>query len=252
PPDPAGRELDLDLRQPNDLARSRLLHRLLLLGLPWGQPQPTPRGQAANSTFHERWRLAWQPELALGVIEASRYGNTVPEAATGFVSEAVTKETALPALTRLLERALPAELPGALGALLARLQAVAALASETGLLMDALPPLAQVQRYGNVRQTDTAAVAELVEGLLVRICIGLPGACGALNDEAAAEMRGRLAGVQAAVALLQSAEQQAAWLKTLARLADQPGLHGLLAGYTCRLLHEQGAWQPAEVVQHLQ
>ena len=31
------RTLDLDLRKPTDLDRSHLLHRLALLGVPWGQ-----------------------------------------------------------------------------------------------------------------------------------------------------------------------------------------------------------------------
>ena len=55
-------------------------------------------------------------------------------------------------------------------------------------LMQALPPLASVLRYGNVRQTDTAMIAQVVDGLAARVCIGLPGACAALNDDAAAEM----------------------------------------------------------------
>ena len=35
-PEAAPRDYDLDLRKPNDLARSRLLHRLALLDVPWG------------------------------------------------------------------------------------------------------------------------------------------------------------------------------------------------------------------------
>jgi hypothetical protein len=195
--------------------------------------------------------VQWQPELAVAVVDASRYGNTIAEAATAWVSETAGREPALPALTKLLQRALPAELPEALAALMRRLQDVAALASDTAGLMEALPPLAQVQRYGNVRQTDTAAVAGLVDGLLTRICIGLPGACAALNDEAAAAMNQRLTEVHATVSLLQQPEQQAVWHKTLARLADQAGLHGLLAGRCCRLLHEQGVLPAAAVVLRL-
>jgi hypothetical protein len=36
---------ELDLRKENDLARSHLLHRLRLLGIPWGEPpQPLTKG----------------------------------------------------------------------------------------------------------------------------------------------------------------------------------------------------------------
>jgi hypothetical protein len=39
PPDPAQTERVLDLREANDLERSRLLHRLSLLGVSWGRLQ---------------------------------------------------------------------------------------------------------------------------------------------------------------------------------------------------------------------
>ncbi len=44
-PEAAQRDLDLDLRKPNDLDRSYLLHRLDLLGIPWGQSQRGGRRQ---------------------------------------------------------------------------------------------------------------------------------------------------------------------------------------------------------------
>ncbi|HJZ26051.1 MAG TPA: DUF5682 family protein, partial [Streptosporangiaceae bacterium] len=63
------RDYDLDLRKPNDLARSHLLHRLTLLGVRWGTTQ---QGRTQNiGTFRESWQLAWRPELDLALIEAS-------------------------------------------------------------------------------------------------------------------------------------------------------------------------------------
>ena len=61
-----------------DLARSRLLHRLALLAVRWGTPQP---GRTANiGTFRESWQLTWRPELDLALIEASIWGSTVAAA----------------------------------------------------------------------------------------------------------------------------------------------------------------------------
>ncbi|WP_157245811.1 DUF5682 family protein [Nonomuraea typhae] len=74
-------DLDLDLRKPLDLARSRLLHRLRLLGVPWGVP-----GQArGKGTFREVWRLEWRPEFDLTLIEAAALGTTVESAATRHI-----------------------------------------------------------------------------------------------------------------------------------------------------------------------
>jgi hypothetical protein len=128
---------------------------------------------------------------------------------------------------------------------------LAAVTSDMGHLMRALPPLADVLRYGNVRQTDTQSVARLVDGLVVRICAGLPIACQSLNDEAAEEMVRQASMVDQALALLQNEEHQARWFETLQKLAGQSQLHGLLGGRCCRLLFERGVWSLPEVERRL-
>lgn len=248
PAEASFRDLDLDLRNPTDLGRSYLLHRLDILHIPWGQMQ---RLSGKSGTFHELWRLQWQPELAVRAVEASLWGNTVAEAAAAFIRHTAEQAEDLPALTGLVGGALLADLPDAVGALLARLDTAAALASDTGQLMDALPPLAEVLRYGNVRQTDTEMVAGVVGGLIARICVGLPAACASLNNDAAAEMFTRLMAVQRAVGLLQDPAHQQPWQATLATLADQAGLHGLLAGRACALLLEGHRFTAEEVSRRL-
>ena len=54
-----------------------------------------------------------------------------------------------------------------------------------------------------------------------------------------------------AIGLLQNPEQAAIWRDALAKLADQAGLHGLLAGYACRLLFEQDALSPPETARRM-
>ena len=236
PPEALARQLDLDLRKPTDLDRSRLLHRLILLGAEWGKREDQRGSQ--KGTFHELWRLQWQPEFAVSLIEAGVWGNTLPGAAGAKVCHDADNAPDLPALTGLLESTLLADLPDAARHLMSRLQAVAAVASDVGHLMGALPPLAGILRYGNVRQTDAAMVGGVVDGLVARICIGLPGACGSLNDEAGEEMFGRLLDTHSAIGLLQNTEHTVAWYAVLKHLADSPGLHGLIAGRASRLLLE--------------
>jgi hypothetical protein len=241
--------LDLDLRKPNDLDRSRLLHRLNLLGIPWGERQRERGSQ--KGTFHENWKLQWQPEFAVTLIEAGVWGNTLPGAAGAKVCHEADIAPDLLALTTLLDVTLLADLPAAAEHLMSRLQAVAAVASDVGHLMGALPPLANILRYGNVRKTDADMVAGVVNGLVTRVCIGLPGACGSLNDEAAEEMFGKILGTHAAIGLLQIAEHTAAWNAVLRQLADLPNLHGLIAGRACRLLHETQQFDTAEAARRL-
>lgn len=244
PPEATQRELDLDLRTPNDLERSYLLHRLELLQIPWGELQ---RVSGKSGTFHEVWRLQWKPELAVKVVEASLWGNSVAEAAAAYILQAVLgEEIDLPKLTGLVNRALLADLPAAVTALMQRLEEEAAVSTDIQQLMDALPALAQTLRYGNVRQTDSAMIAQVVAGLVARVCIGLPPACASLNDDAAIAMFARINRVHQALLLIQNEEHSAFWKDTLVTLADQAGLHGLVAGRASALLLDMGVFTAEE------
>ncbi|MEW6402011.1 MAG: DUF5682 family protein [Chloroflexota bacterium] len=242
------RDLDLDLRKSNDLERSILLHRLELLNIPWGVHQHV---SGKSGTFHEFWRLQWKPELAVLVVEASLWGNTVAEASGAFVQHLADQAADLPALTSLVGRVLLAALPEVVETLMARLDSQAALASDIGQVMDALPALADVLRYGNVRQTDTTMIGQVVDVLVARICVGLPAACASLNDDAANEMFDRLIGSHRAIALLQNPDYLHSWQVTLNKLADQSGLHGLIAGRACAILLDQGIIHPDEAARRL-
>ncbi|MBI2571066.1 MAG: hypothetical protein HYV63_29015 [Candidatus Schekmanbacteria bacterium] len=244
----ASREiLELDLRREIDLGRSLLMHRLALLDIPWGSPEQA-RG---TGTFKEIWSLQWLPELAVKIIEAATWGNTVLEAAGAFARHLADDVPNLPALTALIGRVFLAELPDAAEHVMQRLQNEAALASDVALLIDALPPLANALRYGNVRETDARLVSSVVDGLVARICVGLPIACGSLNDDAAGEMLGRLAAMHEAVTLLQRSEHQSVWTAVLRRLADLPNLNGLIAGRAVRLLLETRSLGPEEAAQRM-
>lgn len=240
---------ELDLRKPLDLQRSRLLHRLMLLGIPWGAPAHP--GGRSTGTFKEAWRLEWQPEFAVRLIECGRYGTTVERAATGFVLAEAQRATGLAALAPLIEGTLLAALPDAVAGLMRAFDARAANVADVGSLMDALVPLARVRRYGSVRQDDVETVGSVVDGLVARICVGLSAACATLDDDGAREMVGRIGGVHGALATLDRGDLRASWLGALTGLAARGGLHGLVAGRTCRLLHDAGTLDGEEVRRRL-
>lgn len=232
-PEAGERVLELDLRREIDLGRSRLLHRLRLLGLPWGEDQ---RVHGKRGTFHEHWRLRWQPEFAVRIIEAAVWGNTVAAAAEGRVRGQADGAADLPALTGLLDRTLLADLPAAARHLIARIDAEAARAADLQHLMAALPPLAEVLRYGDVRGTDTEMLGHVVDGLVARIAVGLPLATASLDDEAAGVMAASVSAVHAAVTLLQDERHRELWTDALLRVADGAGVHGHVQGRVVRLL----------------
>ncbi|MFF4285403.1 DUF5682 family protein [Streptomyces sp. NPDC001633] len=201
-PEALERELELDLRKETDGGRSRLLHRLRLLGIPWGEPV---RSRGSTGTFRETWRLRWEPELAVRVAEAGIWGTTVCAAATAKAAAEASGAAALAEVTALAERCLLAGLPDALPVVMRVLSDRAALDADVGHLAQALPALVRSVRYGDVRGTDAGALREVAVGLAERIFVGLPPACLGLDTDAAAEMRAHLDATHRAVTLLAQA-----------------------------------------------
>lgn len=239
--------LDLDLRKENDLARSHLLHRLSMLEIPWGVVQEG----GGKGTFHEIWKLEWKVDFVIRVIEAGIWGNNIQDAAAAFICDKANKAIDLPQVTYLVKSTLLANLPKAVEHILSKLQEKASLANDITHLMAALPPLAQVTRYGNVRKTDAESVSQVVDELIARVCVGLVNACFSLNDEAAAEMYNHIINTHQVVNLLQKDEHTKAWHQALRKLSETNSLHGLIAGRACRLLYEVKEFDIEETGSHM-
>ncbi|MET8828396.1 DUF5682 family protein [Streptomyces sp. NPDC004610] len=260
-PEARERELELDLRKDTDAGRSRLLHRLRLLGVEWGEPV---RSRGSTGTFRETWRLRWEPELAVRIAEAGVWGTTVLGAATARAEGDAVAAPGLVEVTALAERCLLAELPDALPAVMRVLADRAALDADVGHLAQALPALVRALRYGDVRGTDTRALAGVAAGLAERVFVGLPPACAALDREAAEEMRRHVDAVHGAVGLLEESGEaaggagadpdqgqgiggisgagglRARWREVLGVLAGRDSVPGVVRGRAARLLLDDG------------
>ncbi|MFC9279335.1 DUF5682 family protein [Streptomyces collinus] len=252
-PEALERELELDLRGETDAGRSRLLHRLRLLGVDWGEPA---RSRGSTGTFRETWRLRWEPELSVRVAEAGVWGTTVLAAATARAEADATAARSLADVTALAEHCLLAGLPDALPVVMRVLADRAALDTDVGRLAQALPALVRSLRYGDVRGTDTGALAGVAAGLAERIFVGLPPACAALDTDAAEEMRGHVDAVHGAVGLLAGtptgapgtgqADLRARWRSVLRTLALRDTVPGVVRGRAVRLLLDDGGLGPEE------
>ncbi|MEU0942917.1 DUF5682 family protein [Streptomyces canus] len=253
-PEALERELELDLRKENDAGRSRLLHRLRLLGVAWGEPAAS---RGSTGTFRETWRLRWEPELSVRVAEAGVWGTTVLAAATAKAESDAVAASGLADVTALAERCLLAELPDALPTVMQILADRAALEADVGHLAQALPALVRSLRYGDVRGTDTGALTEVAAGLAERVFVGLPPACAALDAEAAEEMRRHVDAVHGAVGLLVEVAApgrgggddasapvhrglRGRWQAVLKVLSLRDSVPGVIRGRAVRLLLDDG------------
>jgi hypothetical protein len=235
--DDTDRVLELDLRGEMDLQRSHLMHRLQILEIPWGE-QELVLGK--KGTFHEHWRIKWQPDLAIAIIHASLFGNTVVSAATARAVKSAGEAGALTEISFLVQQVLLADLADAVTPVVERLQSLSTTSADVAELADALPPLAAVVRYGSVRRTEIEQVLPVLDAIFTRMCIGLPAACISLDDEAASAMMKRLGEVTAVVRLFDDAEKVALWTGTLQALADLQGGHRLVSGKAERLRFDLG------------
>ncbi len=229
------RTVDLDLRKDRDVERSHLLHRLRLLGIDWGTPTV---GEVRNTgTFRETWALRWEPEFAVRIVEAAVWGTTLRTAAEAKILDTASRDgVSVTALADALETALLADLGGATDGLITRLEAAAALDHDVTHLLGALPGLTRTLRYGDVRGTDTKALGHVADGLLVRICAGLPGAVTGLDTDAAEALRTQIDAAHTAISTRDDEHASTEWLATLQRIADRDDVHGAIAGRAVRLL----------------
>ena len=232
PPTADWKDYTLDLRKENDLERSVFLHRLLLLEIKWG----TKSAIAGKGTFKEQWRLQWDPAFSIDVIEKGSWGNTTEEAAVKYVIDLSKKANALRNVCALLEGTIPAELPLAVESLIQQINNLAAASGDVIQLMEVIPALVNVSRYGNVRKTDAALVLGIVDSMITRICVSLPAACTGIDEDAAAHLLELFGKMNEAVNLLQEKDITDLWQQTLRLISANKNTAPVIAGYSTRLL----------------
>ena len=244
-PESAPRTIELDLRTPNGLRRSHLLHRLTALGVPWGRLQ---EGRGSSGTFRETWQVAWEPELSVRLVERAGHGTTVEAAATScLVEQAAAADPAGRRHRR--RRAGPARRPdrrrhaGGAGHRPARRRRARRRRAD-GHARPAGVGAALRRRAAHRRRRAARRVRR------DRARASSPGSAGpprasrrrGAGDDRADERR-------PGGARRRSTTRRAtpSCPAVLAALADARRVHGLVHGRAVRLLHDGGQWAPADV-----
>jgi hypothetical protein len=237
------KELVLDLREELHLEKSIFLHRLLLIDVTWGHPMQV-RGKG---TFKEQWQLKWEPEYSIRIIEKGNWGNTLEEAVSNYVAHEASESASLDVVCGLLQKVIPADLPKAAEVLIHQIDNLAAATSDVIQLLQALPALVSISRYGNVRQTDETMILGIVNAMIARVCIGLPPACVSVDDESAQIITEQIFQLNESVSLLNQPEQKEKWYEALMLICDNKNTSPIISGYSTRLLSDAKVIEPEEL-----
>lgn len=227
--------IELDLRKDLHLERSKMLHRLALLGVHWGK---TAWVRGKKGTFHEHWTLEWKPAFSLQLIGLQIWGNTLEMAAAKYAVNTAREGDDPEMLGGLLDRVLQADLPEAIDQIMVILEDRAAATHDVEYLITLLPRLVETYRYGNVRGTSSDQIKRVIDSILPRITAGLTSSALGLDEDASRSLLTKIRAGNASVRLLDEPEHQKSWDSSLLQIAEIENVPPLIRGGSTRLLFD--------------
>jgi hypothetical protein len=239
-------ELELDLRENRhaktadaaflDLNRSTFFHRLRVLGVAFATALRARQDQA---TWKEIWKLKWDPECEIALVEAVLLGETV-ELATGFkFKQLLEAATGIDQAADVVKDACQCGLAKSMDLARKRLQELAAVSSDLKAIAHAAHQLSQVTRIGDVRKIDPAPLLPLVDELFVQGALALHGAA-ACDNKAAQELVESIDQLNWVSLNHSDRVETELWVTRLRKLSDADDRNPLLSGYACAVLLERG------------
>jgi hypothetical protein len=240
-------EHTLDLHDAADLARSRVLHRLVVLGVPGFIRLHGPRW-ATDADLTERWRLTRDRHRDTALIEAAGYGATLEAAATAKLDERLRDARSAGELVEVLAQSLAAGLDTLPTTTAERVRSVLAGATDPGDVGQALIGLLALWRVDTPLTTGhDARIGALVDAAFDRCLLVLDGLPGA--QEAPAD-RGRIAamtGIRDALRFGPDGLARSTALTVLQRLRIAPSTPPDVRGGALGILWDRGDLTGADV-----
>jgi len=237
--------LELDLREDRraksqdaafrDRARSTFLHRLAALDVGFGKSG----AREQKGTAKERWTLRWTPECEIRLAEGSLVADSIEAGAAFRLSETLAAATDVGACTEVLLQAANCELADALTVALRQVQALAVDDSAFVSVARGLENVAELIRYGNVREVDSAPLRPVLSQLYLRATLLLYGAC-VCDDAGAKEIRAAMDRVHEVAFLGEEELRPELWTRAVELVSSSGDRHAFLSGYATALLIERG------------
>lgn len=239
-------ELMLDLRENRhvksveaaflDLNRSTFFHRLRVLGVGFAKPLAT---RQETATFKEAWKLQWDPECEIALVEAVLLGETVELATAYKFKQLLDAATGIDAAADIVHDACQCGMARSMDLARKRLQELAAVSSDLKAIAHAASQLSQVVRYGDVRKFDPSPLLPLIDELFVQGALALHGAA-ACDNQAAQDFATAIDQLNRVSLEHSDRVEGELWIDRLRKLSDADDRNPLLSGYACAVLLERG------------
>ena len=239
---PVPKQHTLDLRKEIDRERSILFHRMEILESPWCEREHS----RSRGTFKEVWELSWSPEMMINLLDKAYLGNTIEDAAQQYISNKVAQTNYVSEVAKVIEQCIPAALYEKITWLLDKINELSSNSSELLDLMEAVPRLVNISRYGDVRKTDLSVLDHIIEQLILKVCIGLGNACYGLDDDNSNRMFERIAHLNQAIKIYDDTSLEESWYKSLTEVLSKEGVHAIIYGCICRLLLDANQFEEKE------
>lgn len=142
---------------------------------------------------------------------------------------------------------IPANLPGLVDAMTLQLDRLSAASTDILEMMEAVPDLVNIVRYGDVRNLDFTRVGRMLNAMIARILAGGVLICINIDEEAATDILNKLVATDYAVSTLNDPELNTMWLEFIRQIRSSVNVHPLLSGYATRLLNDKAELSPEEM-----
>ena len=193
----------LRLHEARDLQRSIFLHRLQVAGVSYGTLKRSGRAefQQTNRYSHgvgaddlnfdhlrnmmEIWEVQWTPHTDIRLIELSIEGDRLRDVCLRLLRRELNAAQDISAITKVLLRAVLANMPELYNRILRRCDEAVAEGSDLLVLAQAGHNLHQLSQYGTTRKLEPALLNSLLARVYTRAALLLPLGAIVGDDEAA-------------------------------------------------------------------
>lgn len=193
----------LRLHEARDLQRSIFLHRLQVAGVSYGTLKRSGRAEFQQGSRYghgvgaddlnfdhlrnmmEIWEVQWTPHTDIRLIELSIEGDRLRDVCLRLLRRELNAAQDISAITKVLLRAVLANLPELYNRVLRRCDEAVAEGSDLLVLAQAGHNLHQLSQYGSTRKLEAALLNSLLARVYTRAALLLPLGAIVGDDEAA-------------------------------------------------------------------